>query len=298
MTLWIALAASAQLITAFIVLVDKYVLVSHEHHVGKPIVYAFYVSVLSGFVVVLLPFGVISMPSADVLALSMLSSVSFLISVYFLYTALKRGHASDAVPLVGAISALATVCLAFALLDQDLPRAFIPAFLLFVIGMALISHFRLSWKGLGDIAIAGIFFALSAVLLKLVFLETDFVDGFFWSRMTNVVAALCLLVLPANRKAIFHGYNGSSHRTKWLVVSNKALGGIAGVLTLLAIHLGSVSIVNAMAGLQFVFLLVLVSIGARIMPRVFKGEVHRHNFPHQVYGALCIGGGLAALFIV
>jgi len=52
MVTWIALAALAQLISAGIVLVDKYVLVSHAH-LGRPVVYAFYISVMSGFVLVL-----------------------------------------------------------------------------------------------------------------------------------------------------------------------------------------------------------------------------------------------------
>lgn len=297
MPLWIALAAFAQLITAGNVLIDKYVLVTHEH-LGKPVVYAFYVSILSSVVVVLVPFGVISLPSAIVLSLACLASVTFILSIYFLYRALKRGHASDAVPLIGAISAIVTATLAFIFLHQDLPRAFIPAFLLFVIGMTLISHFRLSWKGLGDVAVSGVCFALTAVLIKLIFLHVGFLQGFFWSRMTNVLGALLLLAIPANRQAIFHGYRRSSSKMKGLVIFNKALGGSAGFLTLAAINLGSVSIVNAMAGLQFAFLLLLVSIGAQFFPHVFRGEVRKHNFPHQLYGVFCIMAGLAALFLV
>ncbi len=297
MILWIALAALAQLISAGIVLVDKYVLVSHAH-LGRPAVYAFYISILSGFVLVLVPFGVISIPSFNVLALSMLASVTFILSVLFLYTALKRGNASDAIPIVGAVSAVVAAHLAYVFLDQDLPRAFIPAFILLVIGTVLISHFKFTGKSLGLVVASGIFFGASAILIKLIFLETSFIDGFFWSRMTNVVGALFLLAIPANRRAIFHGYRTSSHGMKWLVVSNKTLGGVAAFLTLLAIHLGSVTIVNAMAGLQFVFLLSFAYFSARWFPSVFKGEVHPHQFPHQVYGILCVVAGIAALFVV
>ncbi|MSU73587.1 hypothetical protein EXS56_00405 [Candidatus Kaiserbacteria bacterium] len=297
MTSWIVLAALAQLISAAIVLVDKYVLVSHAH-LGKPVVYAFYISIMSGFVLVLVPFGVISIPSLAVLALSMLASVTFIFSVLFLYTALKRGNASDAIPIVGAVSAVVTAHLAFVFLHQDLPRAFIPAFLLLVIGTVLISHFKLTWNSLGLVVVAGVFFAASAILIKLIFLETSFLDGFFWSRMTNVVGALFLLAVPSNRKAIFYGYHASSHKMRWLVVSNKTLGGVAAFLTLLAISMGSVTIVNAMAGLQFVFLLSFAFFCARWFPAVFKGEIHPHQFPHQVYGILCIVAGLAALFLV
>src|SRR3989338_8666334 len=221
MVTWIALAALAQLISAGIVLVDKYVLVSHAH-LGKPVVYAFYISAMSGFVLVLVPFGVISIPSLTVLALAMLASVTFILSVLFLYTALKRGNASDAIPIVGAVSAVVAA---------PLPSAF-------------------------------------------------------------------LVAIPANRRAIFHGYHASSHGMKWLVVSNKTLGGVAAFLTLLAISIGSVTIVNAMAGLQFVFLLSFAYFGARWFPSVFKGEIHPHQFTHQAYGILCIVAGIAALFLV
>lgn len=297
MLTWVALAALAQLITAAIVLVDKYVLVSHAH-LGKPVVYAFYVSVLSGVVIVLVPFGVISVPSLTVLALSLLASATFISSVIFLYTALKHGNASDAVPVVAAVGAIVTAHLAFVLLHEDLPRAFIPAFLLLVIGTVLISHIRFSWKSLRNVILAGVFFGATAVLLKLIFLETTFIEGFFWSRMTNVVGALFLLAIPANRRAIFHGFYTSSQGLKWLVVSNKTLSGLAMLLTLIAISLGSVSVVQAMTGLQFVFLLAFAYLSASWFPAIFKGEIHPHQFPHQVYGIVCIIAGLAALFLV
>ena len=191
-----------------------------------------------------------------------------------------------------------TAHLAFIFLHQDLPRAFLPAFILLVIGTVLISHFKLTWNSLGLVVVSGVFFAASAVLIKLIFQETDFINGFFWSRMTNVIGALSLLIVPANRRAIFHGYRSSSQKLKWLVVSNKALSGVAVFLTLAAISLGSVSVVQAMAGLQFVFLLGFGYLSAAWFPAIFKGEIHAHQFPHQVYGTLCIMAGLAALFLV
>lgn len=297
MVTWIALAALAQLISAGIVLVDKYVLVSHAQ-LGKPVVYAFYISIMSGFVLVLLPFGVISVPTLTVLSLAMLASVTFILSVLFLYTALKRGNASDAVPIVGAVSAAVTAPLAFVFLHQDLPRAFLPAFILLVIGTVLISRFRLTWNSLGLVIVSGFFFGASAILVKLIFEETDFMNGFFWSRMTNVIGALLLVAVPANRRAIFHGYSASSHGMKWLVISNKTLGGVAAFLTLLAISIGSVTIVNALGGLQFVFLLAFAYFCSKRFPEIFRGEIHKHQFQHQLYGVLSIVAGFAALFLV
>jgi uncharacterized membrane protein len=297
MILWIAIAAAAQVINAIIVLVDKYVLVSHEP-LGKPVVYAFYVSMLSGVVVVLLPFGVISVPTIEILVFSLLASIAFILSILSLYSALKKGHASDAVPIVGGVSAVTAVCLSTLFLAQDLPHAFIPAFLLLVVGTLLISRFRLPPHALRSVVFSGVCFGAAAVFLKLVFLETNFLDGFFWSRLTNVACAVALLAVPANRKAIFHGYRGTPQRVKWLVVSNKALSGVASVLTLFAISLGSVSVVNALAGLQFVFVFLFAWLGSRWLPNAFRGEVYRHTFTQQMCGVLAIVAGFLALFLV
>lgn len=296
MALWIGLAILSQCITAAIVLIDKYVLVRGSK-IGEPVVYAFYVSLLSGVVVVLLPFGV-GLPSAWMLFMAFVASITFVLAILHLYRALKRGHASDAVPVSGATAALVTALLASMVLSEDLPRAFIPAFLLMVIGTFLIAHFRLSWQSLGAIVIAGCFFGVSAIATKLVFIEGSFLDAFFWSRMTNVAVALSLLIVPDNRRLIFHGYRHSSRGMKSLVLGNKILGGISAYLYLIAISLGSVSLVQAMSGLQFAFLLLFAYFSARWLPQVFKGEIHPHQFPHQVYGVICIIAGLAALFLV
>lgn len=297
MVLWIVLAALAQFISAGIIFIDKYVLVS-KSHVGKPIVYAFYISILSGFVLVLVPFGLVSLPSATVLLLSFVSSVTFISSIVLLYTALKEGHASDIMPVVGGVSAVATAVCASQWLHQDLPPAFIPAFGLMVLGMLLISHFRLTTRQKFLVVFSGIFFGVTAFLTKLIFLETSFLDGFFWSRMTNVVGALLLLVTPANRSAIFSGYSGSSSGTKGLVIANKTLGGIAGVLTLFAISLGSVSIVQAFAGLQFVFLLVIAYFLSGWFPAVLRGEMNPKGLWHKLAGIVCVVLGLAILFVL
>lgn len=297
MTSWIVLAALAQLISAGIVFIDKYVLVS-KSHVGKPVVYAFYISLLSGFVLVLVPFGLVSAPSSTVLFLSLIASVTFISSIVLLYTALKEGHASDIMPVVGGIGAVATALCASQWLHEDLPGAFVPAFALMVLGMFLISHFRLTGRQKLLVVFSGIFFGVTAFLTKLIFLETAFLDGFFWSRMTNVLGALLLLVIPANRSAIFSGFNRSSSGTKGLVIANKTLGGIAAALTLLAISLGSVSIVQAFTGLQFVFLLLIAYFLSGRFPAVLRGEMHPKGLPHKLAGILCIVLGLGILFAV
>src|SRR5262245_60630079 len=111
MPIWVLLAIGAQLLFAISVLVDRQI-VTKDQHIGKPIVYAFYVSLLSGFVLVFVPFGVVGWPGGTLIALSAAYAASFMASIFFLYSALRLARASDVAPAVGAISAITTLILA------------------------------------------------------------------------------------------------------------------------------------------------------------------------------------------
>lgn len=296
MITWVSLVVMAQLINAVIVLFDKYLLNS-DRGISKPVVYAFYVSILSGVVIVLVPFGGISWPSNTVIILSIATAISYIFSIYFLYSALKITDASDVAPVAGAMSAISAFVFAHIWLSQDLPLSFITAFIFLIIGTLLISHFRFNSISFAYVFAAGILFGISAFLIKLIFLQTTFINGFFWSRMTNVIGALFLLLIPANYSAIVHGLRHSTSGTKWLVTGNKALSGISFLFIMLAIQMGSVSIVNALSGLQFVFLLTFAYFCVNKFPSVFAGEIHPHKFNHKLYGVIFILYGFLALFL-
>ena len=102
---WLAFAIFAQFLFALSTLVDKHI-VTRAGTIGKPIVYAFYVALLSGFVVVLFPF--VSIPSGHVLLLSLVNAATFTAAIYLLYCALSTARASDVSPVVGGVSAIVT----------------------------------------------------------------------------------------------------------------------------------------------------------------------------------------------
>lgn len=296
MTTWLWIAIIAQFIFALTILIDKHIVVRAEH-IGKPAVYAFYSAFLSGFVVVLVPFGYVSLPNSSVMLLSVLSGVTFLGGIYCLYSALRLGHASDVAPVTGAVSAIATIVLAAALLDSDItPSLFFPVAFL-VAGTALIAHFHFTMRALLYIATAGSLLGATLFLSKLIFLQTDFFNGFFWPRFMTMVVASLLLLIPAARAVILKGGTHSTHRAKFLVVANKTLAGVGSFLTAIAVSLGSVSIVNSLSGLQFVFLFFLTFIFAPFMPGPNRNTSHVHvGLGHTAGGILCIVAGLALLY--
>ncbi len=295
MASWLLLAIGAQFITAVSVLIDRQIVVKAQH-IGKPIVYAFYVSILSVFVIVLIPFGV-SIPSLALLGFALGHALAFFCGIYFLYSALKDARASDVAPVVGATSAIATLIAAPLILDGDLSESVIAPIIFLVVGTALISHFHFTRAALRYTILSGIAFGAVAMSAKLVFNETTFLDGFFWTRILSVFFASCLLLIPNLRAQIFSGGARSSHGARYLVIGNKLLGGSAAILTAFAISLGSVSVVNALSGLQFAFLFLFALVFAPSMPLLRDGsKTHGHGGWQTGLGVAVICVGLALLY--
>jgi len=293
---WIILAVTAQAISALTVFIDKFVLVSKEG-IKSPAAFAFYTAMLSGAVLVLVPFGVVSMPTYEMLFLSTLSAMVYIAALLFLYRTLQELTVTDVIPVTASAGALTAGTLSAFLLAKDLPLSFIPAFLLLSVGTFLIYCFCFSRKLFLMTVIAGILLGVSSFLAKLVFdASPTFWSGLFWLLIMNAVVALIVLA-PARFFAIRTALSGSSSGAKWLGLLSKTLGGVAFLLTAVAISTGSVSIVNAMGGLQLVFLFIFTPLFAHRIPDIFKYEFAKESLILKLLGTIAIIVGLAVLFV-
>jgi drug/metabolite transporter (DMT)-like permease len=284
-----------QIINAVIVLIDKYVVT--QTNVSKAGTYAFYVSIISGVVIVLLPFGVVHWPSMTVVWLSLDIGFTFVASIFFLYKALKHANASDVVAWLAAVSTITTFVLSVVFLHEDLPPTFLYALVLFILGMLFVGHFRFYARSFLQVIIAGFLFGLSAVLLKVLFTHTSFFDGFFWSRMGNLLAGLSLLLFPSIRRSIFEISKNVTTKTSSIIIINRALGGVAFLCVLYAIRLGSVSVVNALSALQFVFVFVLIFLMRKRLKHLYEHEFRPGHVAHKILAMALILAGFFVLFL-
>jgi len=295
MSNWVLYIIIGQFIYAAVVLTDHFIV--SKKIVSKPIVYSLYVSLLSVFAVVAIPFGV-TLPLLSTILYVSAMSVSFILSIYFLYKSLEDSNPSEVVPVIGGVSAISAFLCAALLLDDELPGHFILGFTVLTAGMLLISHFKFSLRSFLLLSGSGIFFGLSAALIKLVFVSESFVNGFFWSRMANVVLALMLLLVPKIWKSVKEDWNKPKKPSKGLlVVGNKVMGAIGFLFVLVAIKGGNVAIVNALTALQYVFLLIFAIFFHRAMPEYFEEKVHKHEFLHKSLATGLIVIGFFILFI-
>ncbi|MCA9363984.1 EamA family transporter [Candidatus Kaiserbacteria bacterium] len=285
---WILLAAAAQLILAVVALVDKFI-VSDERALPKPFVYAFYTCLISGawilvYVVGLIPlpwhfssipsFSNVEKPTLEIVALAFLAAYTFFLALVSMFNALKQADASDVVPVVGAVSALASFGLGYFFLGTQLSHNFIWGIVLLSLGTFLVSRLRFPLKVAALSIHAGLFFALHYVSIKGLFLMTTFDNGFFWSRVAFMLFALSLLLVPIYYEKIVVHTKAAGKSAGPLILLNKIIAGVATILVLKATDLGDVAVVQALGGLQFVFILILGLLFSHWFPQSLKSEGH------------------------
>lgn len=280
MPTWILIVFAAQFLNAIVSIIDKHIVTSEK--VAKPITYAFYVGVLSTLSILIFAFNIIPLgfeglpsinninqPSLVLAFLSLLLGYAFLLALVYLYKALKKADASDVVPVIGSTNAVLTFLISFIFLGELLTKNFIIGFFFLVVGGLILSHFRFSFNILKLTLFSGFFYAVYFVIMKFLFNEYAFDQTFFWSRIGILLATLSVLLIPHYRKIIFHGTRKSKAQHALWVLGNNILGGVAGIALLKATELGSVTIVQALNGLQFAFLIILSIFFGKITPLSF-----------------------------
>lgn len=282
----------AQFLNAIVAVLDKHIIKN-----SKPVVYAFYVSILSGIAIIMVPFGIVSIPDPIIIYLSLAAGICYLASILFLYDSLRISLPSEVIPVVGAVSAVSTFGFSYWILGVLLPDDFLLAFTLLILGMLFISHFEFTKKSFVYVVLSGVFFGASTVIIKKIFtLDDSFANGFFWSRMANVVVAMLLLLWPNNLKAIKKDLHHSPTKGKFVILNNKLLAGLAFICILFAIKLGDVSLVNALSSLQYVFLLILSLIFYKKIPGHFSKMKYKDEMIHKIFSTALIILGFIVLF--
>ncbi len=301
---WLLIAIIAHFLNAGIFIIDKYLL---KRGFPNPLSYAFYMGILSIFVLLLAPFG-FSIPSVTQIIISLAAGIVWLLAIIIFYTALHKGEASRVVPTVGGLIPLFTLALSFIFLGERLSLKELFAFCLLVSGGIILSLLVTKTKvffkdkeivltkafipALG----AALVFAVYFVMIKFVFLNQDFVSGIIWIRLGAVLGALLLLIPLSFRQMIFK--KGETIKTKalGLFLSAKSLGALSGLLLYWAIFLGSVTLVNALQGVQYLFLLVLAFLLFRKFPSL-KEQFERRVLVQKIFAIILICLGLMVLVL-
>jgi uncharacterized membrane protein len=150
---------------------------------------------------------------------------------------------------------------------------------------------------------AGILIATAFVVFKYLYGKDNFINVFIWTRLGLFFGALSLLLFPFWRKAIFKSFHSFNHpkkesrRTGFLFVANKILGGVGSALTHLAVSLGSVAVVNALASVEYVFVFILELALSLKFPAIFQEKRTWRNVLQKTFGICIIISGIVLISI-
>jgi drug/metabolite transporter (DMT)-like permease len=293
---WILIASSAYLLMAFTGIADKFMV---SKVIRAPIAYAFYTAITGPFSLVLLPFGVKLLGWQDFL-MALASGVCFIAFIYYNFSAIGKSSVSRVVPILGGFGPLFTFIFAFLILGERLSGFQTLGFLFMVVGAVMISFRKEKgiWtpKALLNAVLAAAFLAMHSVLAKYIFDHSNFISGMVWTRIGFVLPIPFILLFAQNRRDIFNAPKEAGVKNVALYYSSRATGTVAGFLQNYAVSLGSVSVVNALQGLQFVFLLILTTFLSIRFPKVLKERITADTVMLKLCAIGMISAGLYLLF--
>jgi len=297
---WLLVSILAYLILAIVILVDKYLLVGP---IPNPKVYTFYIGTLGILVLILAPFVGFYIPGFSQIILSLLAGALFIYGIFWLNSALRLFEASRVIPAIGGILPIFTFLLIYIFSKgEEIFKIWeLPAFILLILGSILITYEKakkISLKSFKISVITAFFLALSFVLAKYVYMVQPFWSGYIWIRIGGFLMAMSFFFSQEVRNELSKIKINFPKKTAAIFLSNQAAGASANILQNWAIALAplvGVAIINALQGVQYVFLLIFAALLSLKFPQILKEEISRKVLFQKILAILLIGSGLTLL---
>jgi drug/metabolite transporter (DMT)-like permease len=280
-------------ILAIVSILDKYIL---SGSVKKPIVYTFYSTIFFLVAFLVIPWCVAITP-VD-LIWSIISGLAFGFGLWSMFVGLKNSETSHLMPFLGGVVALATYVFSTILLGEVLTSS--SQFgLVFLVSACFLLSFEKSRKHNGFhigflwAALAGILFGLSHVTAKHVYELYPFITGLVWTKGSVGFVGLLTLFWPGVLKTIFYSPQSKAEildqkNKTTIVVIDKVLSVLGAVAIQYAIAIGSVTIINGMAGIQYTLMFIIIYSFTRFWPNVFSEYFTRREILVEICAILLV----------
>ncbi len=297
--LWLIVIILAYFLLAIVALGDKYLLAGSPNSKN----YSFYVGILGGLVLVLIPFVGFSIPDFYQVLFCFLAGAIFIFALLGMFEGLEKFEVSRIIPAIGGILPLFTFLLVYFFSGRKEILGFweLLAFFFLLLGSVLItieSGKRISFGSLKISAVTAFLFALFFVLTKYVYIMLPFWTGFIWIRIGAFLTALFFIFTKEVRSGIFSGKLIFTKKNKSFFLLNQGIGTCAFILQNWAIALTGIvylSVINALQGVQYVFLFIFTIFLSLKFPKILKEEISKKIIFQKMLAILLIGIGLALL---
>ncbi len=302
--MWLLVALLGNMMLATVGVIDKFILTKS---VSKPIVFVFYTTVFVLPFFLLLPFG-IKMPTSQFdYVIFAVSGLCFALGLWTMYIGFQKSEISHIGPLIGAAAPFFILFLSRIFLGEKLSaQALLGAFVL-IIGSLIISFEKKvnskGWNlGIAWGILAGFLFAVSHVTAKYAYDVYGFYSGFVLAKLPIGIFGAALLFSPSVQAVFNKKEKTSAEQIKrrnliFLVAIDIALGVAGSILIQYAIALGSVTLVNALTGVQYALLIVFVALISKFFPKILKEKFNRREIIQKAVAVGVIALGLSLLLI-
>lgn len=298
--LWILVITLAYLCFALASLGDRIILSGPS----RPNSYTFFVGVLSAAVILLIPFIGISIPQGILWLWIILAALFNILGIYTMFSALNEFDVSKIIPTIGALQPIFVVILSFLILGDDaMESRQILAFVILLLGSVLISiekNYRVTRKSFILSFFAALFFSLEMIFAKIVYLDLAFWDGFIWMKIFGLVFVMSFLFNKTFRSDIFKVDQKLDKKNSIIFFLGQGFGGLANILQGWAISLvplAYLGIMNAMKGLQYVFLFIFALIISATFPKLLNEKTTKTIIIQRIIAIILIVIGLSVLFL-
>lgn len=289
---------------AVVNILDKFIL---SKAVPKPIMFVFYSTALVLPIFVLLLFGAGYLADFIDYIIAAIAGICFSLALWAMYIGWQQSEVSHAGPLLGAVTSFFVLFLGQLFLLESLTAQQIMGVFILIVGSLLISgeksrqhqgwHIGMLW-----IILAGLLYAISHVASKYTYDAYGFYTGLVWTRGFMGLFGAALLLSPTVRRTFFGAKPSRADQTPMarqfgLVFSSRALAVVAVLLLQYAIAIGSVTIVNALAGIQFAFLLAAIVLLTKFAPRLFREKFVSGELKSEFLAVVVIALGLVLVIV-
>jgi drug/metabolite transporter (DMT)-like permease len=304
---WLAITIVAYFLLALEIILDKFLLSSSR--VSHPAIYAFYSGTMGLFAIFFAPFGFHAI-SYYKIVFSFIAGMIFIYGMLSLFFAIRKGEASRVLPVVGAVIPITTFFLAIFFLEERLGLRGFLGIATLISGGLLISFdlakdkTQLFFKGFRASILAGFFLALSATLIKALYNQDNFVNVFIWTRIGAFLGVISFLVFPVWRKSIlgsmlkFKKPAKDEKKSGISFILAKSLGGSGSILKEKATSMvaASVTVVNALVSVEYVFIFVLSVIFSAWVPEVMQEKKDLRSVAQKIVAIVVIALGLFLVY--
>jgi hypothetical protein len=125
----------------------------------------------------------------------------------------------------------------------------------------------------------------------------EFLNGLVWRTIGASAAALLFLLSRQTRAQIAVNFRVPHAKTNIAFLLGKASGGISFVLINYAFAIGSIAIVNALTGIQHLFLFLFIIATGKKYPHLLREHLAGRALVQKMAGLVLMGVGISLLFL-